>query len=1384
MKTTGKTRRDVASTLLIRAISCLLLFAGFLSIDAREKLLPVFHFNRITESEGLTSPEIRSNVVRDRQGFVWFGTTSGLVRYDGYACKVYIPKPNDPHSLPSNIITALHIDRKENLWIGTSQNGLSLFDPQHDNFINFPPRINDSTWLQGEAITCMLEDRAGNMWFGTERGVAFIDMSGISTTVTADSIARKIRFHTFKSDHFKNRINDLDRWDRNSIVAASIEGLFIINGESGKIANIELPSMFGSRLDSLPATSLCWENPARLWIGTANNGLIIYDKENKYLRCYHKATGLTEKLHDDYIFDIQVDRMKRLWVATNRNLDCFDISSGKYIEYLKYSPAPADSEAVYHLSLDDAGTLWASTAYNGLYYLPLRSFRFPHYGLKGTRGIVKEMGSIDSSENGLFWFGTEGEIVQCNLSNFNVISSVALSGRKSTWGYFGVSDSYDDGHGTIWYCSWGGGLFRFEPARRKVTTFAYSSRGENLCWTLTGADDNTLWIAAYSNGLLKFDQNSCKYKNASDIMLSRKPNNGVTVQHVMKDPSGKIWIGDERNGLFILDPAAGTTQHFEHDPNNPRSLSHNCVRRIYRDSQGRIWIGSNMLNLWEPETKSFKQFPNEAFYNILTIPIGSDDNGRLWLCDVDKGFSVLDPVSGTFANFDYSDGIFGESMDMQLLPDGRAMLVGTHGLNIVHPDSLLQLEPPPPFVITQMTINDSFIIPARSIAAAATLDLSYRENVLEFEFAAIDPGATHLIEYLYRLEGLEDSWVKPADRRFVRYPGLSPGNYVFRVKAVNKHGRWKNQEIALAFSIAPPWWRTWWSYAAYGFIFIGLFYTGYRLRLRQVRLQQLVEMEQFQTEHLAEVDRLKSRFFANVSHEFRTPLTLILGPLDQLMEKIQDSAIKQKLNLIKDNTKKLYSLVNQLLDFSRIESGTMKLQVSSGDVVKFLRRVAMSFESWAERKKINLEFSSGHESAEGLFDGDKIEKIMNNLISNALKFTPEGGRVDVRVTLTPDPSPQMGEGRVREGSVVRVVVNDTGAGIPPEHLPYIFDRFYRVDDTHATEGTGIGLALTKELIDLHHATITAESTPGAGSQFTVILPIGRSAYTPQEIVDSPGEPETEIHSITVSSTIQSPPAPKVSADGKSVVLIVEDNADLRAYIREFMDVDYSIREASNGKTGYEMAVEIGPDIVISDVMMPEMDGMELCRALKQDVRTSHVPVILLTARAGTDSRIEGLEIGADDYVTKPFDSKELLARVKNLIEQRKQLRKKFSSGVVLKPGEVAVTSLDDTLLKKIMDAVEKNMGNEGFGVDDLAKEACLSRTNLNRKVHALTNLSPAEFIRYVRLQRAREMLEKDAGSVAEIAFQVGFGSSSYFTACFHERFGIIPSEIHHRNHKL
>jgi DNA-binding response OmpR family regulator/nitrogen-specific signal transduction histidine kinase len=551
---------------------------------------------------------------------------------------------------------------------------------------------------------------------------------------------------------------------------------------------------------------------------------------------------------------------------------------------------------------------------------------------------------------------------------------------------------------------------------------------------------------------------------------------------------------------------------------------------------------------------------------------------------------------------------------------------------------------------------------------------------------------------------------------------------------------------------------------------MALLYNAFRFQHNRLILRHEVEVKEVESRKLREVNEIKSRFFANISHEFRTPLTLILGPIHKWQERVQEEGLKKDLSMAERNAHRLLRLINQLLDLSKLEVGGMKLHARCMNIVPLIKGITYSFESSAGIRGITLKTSVEREEIQVYCDEDVIEKVLTNLLSNAMKFTPKGGSVEVTVKRV--------TGR---GEFVEIGVSDTGIGIPETHLAHIFDRFYQVDDSATREqgGTGIGLALVKELVELHHGTTSATSRPGLGTSFTIALPLGKEHLKPEEIVAGPEVGEEVVAKIIPEGREvgQESSRPLDQNQGKHLILVVEDNADVREYIKDNLSDNYCVLEASDGLEGIEKARETVPDLVLSDVMMPKKDGYELCRTLKSDERTSHIPVILLTAKAASENKLEGLETGADDYLIKPFEPKELQVRIKNLIELRRKLRERFKTSVPLKPGEVAVTSMDDVFLKRVIVAVEQHMGEEHFHTDDLAREVGLSRVQLHRKLTALTNQPPGDFIRYLRLHRAMELIEKNAGTISEIAYVVGFNDPSYFSKCFHKQFGKAPVEV-------
>ncbi len=732
----------------------------------------------------------------------------------------------------------------------------------------------------------------------------------------------------------------------------------------------------------------------------------------------------------------------------------------------------------------------------------------------------------------------------------------------------------------------------------------------------------------------------------------------------------------------------------------------------------------------------------------------------------------------------------GGLLDLYPDKDGTLWLSGTEGLLRFQPKTSSAPATALKTLIRRVESTDSLIFAggAGTVLPAAAGTLSFSANALRFQFAATDYQATEALRYRYQLLGFDRGWSGWRVESHRDYTSLPPGDFQFRVQAKNGDGE-LGQAATFTFTILPPWYLTTWAYLLYFLLAIGLISAIVQWRVRQLseknrRLESIVAERTHtireQADKLEEMDRVKSRFFANISHEFRTPLTMILGPLEDWLEHAQDSSRRSDLERMQRNARRLLHLINQLLDLSRLEAGKLKLKVSPGDLPAFLKGVVMSFASLAEQKQIELKFEenlAGTNISEYYFDPEKLETIIVNLLSNAFKFTPKKGKISVEFGI---PHSEFQIPHSRTLPWLRITVKDTGRGIPSADLPFIFDRFYQTRDergaTRESPSSGIGLALTRELVELHHGTISVESIVGKGSRFSVNIPVSASVYRPGEIVEAPGEKQPLSAPIiaTPASNVDAPLTNQAKKD-LPIILLVEDHGDVRRYIREHLQEKFRIVEAADGESGFQQALTDMPDLIISDVMMPGMDGYQLCAKLKQDVHTSHIPVILLTAKAGEESKLSGLESGADDYLTKPFNSRELKARVKNLIAQRRKLREIYRREGLLQPSPLEMPSTEQAFIERLMKTVEAEIESESFGPEALSAALNMSQRHLQRKIRALTGQRPADFIRTIRLRRAKQLLAQHAGNVSEIAYQVGFNNLSYFARCFKEEFGQTPS---------
>jgi signal transduction histidine kinase/DNA-binding response OmpR family regulator len=730
-----------------------------------------------------------------------------------------------------------------------------------------------------------------------------------------------------------------------------------------------------------------------------------------------------------------------------------------------------------------------------------------------------------------------------------------------------------------------------------------------------------------------------------------------------------------------------------------------------------------------------------------------------------------------FRNFDIADGLPTNEFRPGSVyrRNGRLLFGSVNGFVAFHPDSIRDNASVPPVYITGFKVMEK----QRNVPATR-VELRYNENFLSFDFVALNYILPEKNQYAYKMEGIDKDWVYNGTRRFASYKNLDPGDYIFLVKASNNDGVWNQQGASLILTILPPPWRTWWAYSLYGSIGICLLYVLRQNTIKRERLKHELKLQRLEAEKMQEINQLKSRFFANISHEFRTPLTLILGPLEKFLSRTHtDSEDKSLYLMMQHNAGRLLHLINQLLDLSKLEVGSLKLEPQPADLVAFLKATILSFTSLAQSRQIQYQLHFPADHPVMYFDADKLEKILVNLLSNAFKFTAGGGSVSVTVSFQEMPSEKQ-----RPKQMLEITVKDSGIGISPEHIDKVFDRFYQANDsdTKQREGTGIGLALSKELVELHGGEISLDSERGKSATFTVRLPLEVVPITlpplhPDELPLTKGTHRIIYEESETENTADHPTINyKNKKQRTPLLLVVEDNADIRWYIRENLNTQYQIVEAINGVEALTQAIELMPDLIVSDIMMPMMDGIELCRQLKTNECTSHIPVILLTAKAGEASQLEGLETGADDYLTKPFSRKELKVRIKNLIEQRARLRACFSKKVSVEPKQVAVTSADEKFLQRALAVVEANMANAEFDVETFGREVGMSRTHIHRKLKALTDQSVSEFIRTIRLKRAAQLLSQKAGNVSEIAYLVGFKEQSYFSRCFQQTFGCAPSE--------
>ena len=1160
------------------------------------------------------------------------------------------------------------------------------------------------------------------------------------------------------------------------LLATHTHGLFIYDGHSFRPFQTEAAAYLKkNRLRcgvALPDGSYAF--------GTLHGGLVIIGPQGKLRLILTKAEGL----HDNSIYHAYYDTRNGLWLALNKGIMRLEYPS----PFSLFTSPPALRSSVNAI-VQHQGKLYTTTT-EGVYTKEPDSKPGRPPLFRAIAGLKAQTGRL-SSAGGRLLIGSNQGIDQLVLDREKSPRiEVTKVAKTNTPGCL-VPSRFDS---TRLYV---GLQSRLGLLKLRSGSWQYAGSvpvGNDMIEGVAEADTNTLWLTTRYGTVLRLTAPSLEPSvllNSAAVKIER-----FDAANGLPDAWGEAFVVDGRvlftttKGLRHFDPE---TRAFPLDSSFAGLFADSTWQfnwsKFEFDERGRIWTTrSGHYGVATPQPNGSYSWNETPFLRLANL-------GGIWTFCIDRN------DDGVY----WFGGVFGIARYDETIPKDDSAAY--------------------PALIRRIIVNGDSAIYGGAYADPGSVmkrpNLAFDNNTLRFEFAAPyydDPASNR---YQFFLEGFDKGWSNWTDETTVDYRQLPEGRYRFRVRARNIYNN-IGGEAAFALKILPPWYHTWWSYVLYGVLVVGLLYSFRRYELNRQRHKHRAELKHVQAEKLKELDTLKSDFFANISHEFRTPLTLILGPTEQLLEK-QTGDDKSKLSLIRRNAHRLLRLIDQLLDLSKLESNKLHLQARPGDFIAFLKGLVMSFESLADRKSIDLQFVANDSRSldESYFDRDKIEKIFTNVLSNAFKFTPAGGRVRVTVERIADcrldaaaanaassheilhPRCQLcmqdagkpgKDSATPSSNCVEVTIADTGEGISSGQLPHIFDRFYQVDSSSRRMhgGTGIGLALVKEMVDLHHGSIVVNSEEGKGTTFTICLPLGRNHLKPEEIVESvPSDQYSVIGDQDIEDDVRVQPEQRTTSiqyseiqNPKSeIVLLIEDNADVRAYIREQLQNDYTILEAADGEAGIAKAIETIPDLVISDVMMPKKDGYEVCRTLKTDQRTSHIPVILLTAKARAQEKLAGLETGADAYVLKPFRQQELAARVRNLIALRRKLRAKYSTATTIKPSEIEATSMDREFLQRVVAAIEANMVEEHFSAEALAREVAMSVSQLNRKLNALIGQPAGQLIRSLRLQRAADLLTKKSGTVTEICYAVGFGEQANFSRAFKKQFGCSPSEYQKTHHK-
>jgi ligand-binding sensor domain-containing protein/signal transduction histidine kinase/DNA-binding response OmpR family regulator len=1322
-------------------------------------------FDNYTVNEGLNDKTIHC-IFQDSKGWIWIGTDFGLLKFDGYNFKKFTIGSDQSKVMENALIRTIFEDNDGIIWIGTENHGLFRYDRRFYEIKQF-----DGPIFSNSSIWSIVEDKKNNLWIGTENGLNYFNTKSFKSEIILNSQNSPGKL---PGDFIRKLYLDT----RNRLWIGTENGIAILNPNRSIEKKLLTDIPVEDKLEN-EVWSIFQDSNGDVWIGTYLGGVFKCNSQNGDIQkiCLDKKNPRAVTVRS-----ILQDKNGNVWIGTRGGLYSIEKNTQKVSHFAK--DALNDFSLIHNsvlcLSIDLKGDLWVGTRHG----ISFMNFNRQAFGY--LTSIVNNTESLNNSEvyalwedeNKNIWIGTENGGINIYDRKNNKISFITTNNGLSN---NCIKAICPDSKGNILIGTYLGGLNQFNPKTGQNKIYRHHSKNinsisDNSVWSILTDSKGRIWVGTTKGVDLFNDIEGTFEPFGEEFEVSG-------VSYIYEDPEGRLWMysGDMKR-LTMITPG-GSVRHFPYK-----------TQAISGDDKGYIWISTmgNGLLRYDPMKNKVVDFTKEdglcsnVIYGMINV-----NNRYLWL-STNNGLSRFEIETKEFKNYNTSNGLLNNQFNYcATLHCAENMLAfgGIKGIDFVYLSELKENNYKPPVFLTDFKIfNKSIqVYPDSSekyvlqnfISETDRITLPFDKNMITFEFAALNYANSDQNTYRYKLEGFDNEWNNIATNRIATYTNLDPGEYVFKVIGTNNDNLSEPEGLSLELVIEPPFWKTWFFRVLVVSFIVLLYYPISRFIVNRETLKHQLYYERQTARKVQELERLKHQFFTNISHEIRTPLSLIIGPLNKLINtQLSREVMLSYLNIIKRNTTILNKLVNQLLDYRKLEGGNLKLDLKQGNLGLFIEELIEQFKPLAKDKSIDLGYSNSHKSIFAAFDTDKLEKILNNLISNALKFTKSGGKVSVSLALLflddledPDnflPPVDMEGNTIKQ--FVRIIVKDTGIGIPSSEIMKIFDRFKQIENSEVkSSGSGIGLSLTKELVSSHKGHIQVKSKVGKGSRFTLLIP-----YI-QDDKNKLNEKNSMQHFLQENNIANQILFEETKADKKPILLIADDNPDIRQFVKHHFEPDYKVLESKDGKEGWIKALEQVPDIVIADVMMSQIDGIELCRKIKNDERTSHIPIFMLTALSDNEKQLAGIAAGADDYIIKPFDVSLLKAKSDNILYLRKILRERYSKELLLKPKDIVLTSPDEKFLKRVIQVIEKNIGQSTLDVDFLAKEVGVSRTQLYRKINALTDMAAKEFVKDIRLKRAAQLILQNKLTISEIAYKVGFNDTSYFRKCFRGKYGMSAS---------